>query len=90
MLEKIQGAGLKIIYAIGIFLVSPIILFLIWPEEIFPFQGYIQLYFSGPLLLSVGIVLFFSYKKRGFGLLFFGIGFCWLGAIAYELYGYLS
>ena len=48
MLEKIQGAGLKIIYAIGIFLVSPIILFLIWPEEIFPFQGYIQLYFSGP------------------------------------------
>lgn len=90
MLRTIQGAGLKIIYGIGIFLVSPIILFFIWPEEVFPFQGYIQVFFSGPLLLSVGIILFFGYKKRVSGLLFFGIGFCLLCAIAYELYDYLS
>ena len=90
MLEKIQGAGLKIIYAIGIFLVIPIILYFIWPEKIFPLQVYIRVFFSGPLLLSVGIILFFGYKKRVFGLLFFGIGFCWLCLIFYELYGYLS
>ena len=89
MLGKIKRVGLKMIYAIGIFLVSPIILYFIWPEEIFPLQGYIQVYFSGPLLLSVGIILFFGYKKRVFGLLFFGIGFCWLGLIFYELYNYL-
>ena len=53
--------------------------------DVFPYQGYIQIYFSGPILFLLGLFLFFYFKKRIPGLMFIIFSIILLSAITYEL-----
>lgn len=73
------------IYAIALFLVIPVICSLLVVQDVFPYQGCIQVYFSGPVSLVLGLFLIFYYQKRILGLIFIIFGISLLIAIAYEL-----
>lgn len=50
-----------------------------------PFQTFIQVFLSGPLLSILGILLIVRFKKKILGLLFLACGLFWLWGIFYEL-----
>jgi hypothetical protein len=50
-----------------------------------PGQIYIQIFLSAPISLIIGVVLFFKYKHRITGILFFVLGLLWILAILQEL-----
>ena len=76
---------LWVIYVIALFLVIPVICSLLVVQDVFSYQGYIQVYFSGPGLFVLGLFLLFYYKKRTLGLILMIFSISLLIAIAYEL-----
>lgn len=50
-----------------------------------PFHTFIQVFLSVPVLIILGIILFFKFKHRIGGAIFLFMGLLWLWAIIYEL-----
>lgn len=76
---------LMIFYVIGIIFLIPVISYYFSIPDILPKQGYIQVFLSGPVLIILGGVLFFLYKKKRVGLVFSAIGLWWILNIIYEV-----
>lgn len=76
---------LWVIYVIALFLVIPVVCSLLVVQDVFSYQAYIQVFFSGPGLFVLGLFLLFYYKKRTLGLILIIFSISLLIAIAYEL-----
>ncbi|MBB6239846.1 drug/metabolite transporter (DMT)-like permease [Pedobacter sp. AK013] len=85
MNRKIKEQCIWFFYIIGIFFIIPIISYYLSLPDIFPKQAYIQVYLSGPILLILGLFLFFNYRKKTIGLIFLVTGVWWIFNIIYEL-----
>jgi hypothetical protein len=78
---------IRTFYIIGAILIVPILLYYLGINSLLPQQIYIQVYLTGPLLIILGLLLFFLYRKRLTGAVFFIIGLWWAINIIYELAG---
>ena len=83
---------LVLLYLIGIIMIYPMLLYFLQDYEtvyhyfpLLPFHDYIQVYFSGPVSIIIGAIIFFAYKKRIAGLFFSITGLCWIAAIIHEI-----
>lgn len=85
MNRKIKQQGIWFFYIIGVVFIIPIISYYLSLPDIFPKQAYIQVYLSGPILLILGLILFFNYRKKLIGLIFLATGVWWILNIIYEL-----
>lgn len=87
MKAEIKGKkiGILIFYLIGAIFLIPILSYYLSIPDILPKQAYIQVYISGPILIILGLLLFFLYRKKLIGLVFLMIGIWWILNIAYEL-----
>ncbi|PTS95557.1 hypothetical protein DBR11_21120 [Pedobacter sp. HMWF019] len=82
---KDKQLGIWFIYILGGGLMIPIISYYLSIPDILPMQAYIQVYLSGPILVVLGLLLFFFYRKKPVGLFFFIMGIWWILNIVYEL-----
>ncbi|WP_129714792.1 hypothetical protein [Pedobacter sp. SYP-B3415] len=56
---KIKEPGVWLSYLIGAVFIVPILAYYLSIPDVFPKQVYIQVYLSGPILVSLGLILFF-------------------------------
>lgn len=82
---KDKQIGILIFYLIGVVFLIPILSYYFSIPDILPKQAYIQVYLSGPILIILGLLLFFLYGKKLIGVIFFVIGIWWILNIVYEL-----
>lgn len=72
-------------YGICFFMVLPILSYYLGFTDVFDYQGYVQVYFSGPVLAIIGIIIYFFYRKKIIGSIFFILGVWWIVSIINEL-----
>lgn len=82
---KDKQIGILIFYLIGVVFLIPILSYYFSIPDILPKQAYIQVYLSGPILIILGLLLFFLYRKKLIGVIFLVIGTWWMLNIVYEL-----
>jgi hypothetical protein len=75
-------------YIIGAIMLIPIISYYLGIKYIFFKQAFIQVYLCGPVLVFLGLLLFFFIKKRLIGVFFLITGLWWLINVIYELLRY--
>jgi hypothetical protein len=77
--------------AFGFFILSvfvfimPIISYYLSIPDVLPKQAYIQVYLSGPILLILGLILFFNYSKKVVAIFFLITALWWILSLMYEL-----
>jgi len=89
---SVRQTVLIFLYIIGIIMVYPILLYFLQDYKaiynyfpLLPLHSYIQVFFSGPVLIVIGAIIFWGYKQRILGLGFSISGLFWIGAIIHEL-----
>ncbi|WP_143708757.1 hypothetical protein [[Flexibacter] sp. ATCC 35208] len=92
MATSVKQTILVSLFIMGIIMVYPILLYFLQDYKaiynyfpLLPFHSYIQVFFSGPVLITIGAIIFFAYKQRIVGLFFSITGLFWIGAIIHEL-----
>lgn len=80
-----RGKQVAIFYITGFILLIPIVSYYLSIPDILPKQAYIQVVLSGPILIILGLVLFFFYRKKIGGLILLLIGIYLVINIIYEL-----
>ena len=84
------------LYIIGLIMIYPIIVYhlkasrMVAELPLLPGHIYVQVFLSAPVLLITGTVLFFKYKHRVAGVLFFMFGLLWLLEIIQDLTGEIN
>ena len=80
------------LYCTGIIMMYPIVVYylksfrLINFLPLLPKHIFVQVFLSSPILILVGLLLYFKFKNKIFGVLFFVIGILWLIGILYEFF----
>jgi len=70
---------------LGLLLLFPIFSYYLQIPDVIPLQGFVQVFFSGPGLIALGIFMFFYNKQKIVGSVFFVIGLCWIGVMLHEV-----
>jgi len=83
--NKKNEQGLWFFYIIGFVFIMPIISYYLSIPDVLPKQAYIQVYLSGPILLILGLILFFNYSKKAVGIFFLITALWWILSLIYEL-----
>jgi len=83
--NKKNEQGLWFFYIIGFVFIMPIISYYLSIPNVLPKQAYIQVYLGGPILLILGLILFFNYSKKGVAIFFLITALWWILSLIYEL-----
>lgn len=73
-----------VFYLVGAFFMFPIVCYYFKIPDILPYQGFIQVFLSAPLLLLLGLLMIF-YKEKIIGSVFILVGVCWLAVMLLEI-----
>jgi hypothetical protein len=75
-----------LVYSISLLMIYSIMVYYFKSLPSLPKHEYIKVFFSSPLLLISGLLLFFRFEHKVSGFIFLIIGLFWLGVMFYEIY----